>query len=92
MNEPFGRRDTLIRRIQYGNYAANTFAVIIIVALVAALDSDTPDVWVIGGIFSTAALVSTVRYVTAMRIELYQMGRPGPGLVVDNDDNDDEWN
>jgi hypothetical protein len=86
MTEPFGRRATLEWRIRYANYASYGFGGAIVVAVLMALEGGaTRDLWLIGGVFSAAAAVTAVRLVTASRVELFQLGAPGPSLLRPSD-------
>lgn len=82
--EPHGLRATLERRIRVANTAANVFAVATVCLVVGAVSNTRWDLWAIASTFTLAGAVSSVRLVTASRISLYQLGRPGPQLAIDN--------
>ena len=83
--EPHGLRAALESRIRIANTAANVFAVATVCLVVGAVANTRWDLWAIAATFTLAGAVSSVRLVTASRIELYQLGRPGPKLAVDNE-------
>lgn len=81
--EPFGYRDALKRRIRVANAIANLAGGATIVCVLLALNGVYRDLWLIGSTFALAAALTAVRVVTASRIALSQLGKPGPKVVPD---------
>ena len=83
MLEAHGRRATLTFRIRYGHYASNGFGLGVALFVLLALIEPPLTLWLAAGAVCLAAMLVTIRVVNAYRIELYQMGKPGPSLAFE---------